>query len=105
MNNGEWTGWLLPVLLLVVCYFFLILPQKRQRREHAQLMNNLKDGDQVVTIGGIHGQIKSINDETIILEVDQKMHLTFEKNAIKNIRNVEVPVPVPDNKNEQEATK
>ena len=72
---------ILPVGLLVVMYFFIIRPQARKSRQHQQLLQNLKVGDEVVTSGGIIGKIKSIADSFVTLE---SMNSTF-KVVISNI--------------------
>ena len=59
---------ILPLGLLVVMYFFIIRPQAKKSREHQQLLQNLKVGDEVVTSGGIIGKIKSIADAFVTLE-------------------------------------
>lgn len=59
---------ILPLGLLVVMYFFIIRPQARKNREHQNLLQNLKVGEEVVTSGGIIGKIKSIADSFVTLE-------------------------------------
>ena len=66
---------ILPLGLLVVMYFFIIRPQARKTREHQQLLQNLKVGEEVVTSGGIIGKIKSIADSFVTLE---SMNSTFK---------------------------
>ena len=60
------------VLLFVMMYFFMIRPQRKQQQQHQEMMNNLKKGDEVVTIGRLHGVIDSINteDKTVTLDCD-----------------------------------
>ena len=59
---------ILPLGLLLVMYFFIIRPQARKNREHQNLLQNLKVGEEVVTSGGIIGKIKSIADSFVTLE-------------------------------------
>ena len=61
---------LLPmVLIFVVFYFFLIRPQKKKDKQVKEMLNNLKKGDRICTIGGIYGTIVNIKDDTITLAV------------------------------------
>lgn len=80
---GEQLGNLiLPVLLVVVFYFFMIRPQIKKNKDAKKFKEGIKKGDHVVTIGGIHGKIVEIKDSTVVLDVDGKHKITVEKNAI-----------------------
>jgi len=73
----------LPIILIVVVfYFFMIRPQMKKQKEEKKFREELKKGDKVVTIGGIHGKIAEIEGATIILEVATNTRLTFEKSAV-----------------------
>ncbi len=75
--------WLLPMFLIF--YFMLIRPQQKRAKERNALLSSLKEGDRVVTIGGLHGQIIEIKDDKVILRVNDNMKLTYEKSAINTI--------------------
>ena len=70
------------VLIIVVFYFFMILPQTRKAKAQKKFRENIKVGDKIVTIGGIHGKIAEIADTTIIITVEAGVKLKIEKNAI-----------------------
>ncbi len=72
------------LLIFVVFYFFLILPQRRQQKREQEFRNSLKKGDKVVTTAGIHGEIDSIEGNTVLLEVDRNVKLRVEKAAIRS---------------------
>ncbi len=67
-------------------YFFMIRPQQKQRKEHQEMMNELHPGDEVVTIGRMHGKIDSINkaDRTVTLDCEG-IYLTFDMVAIARV--------------------
>ena len=69
------------VLMLVVFYFFLIRPQQKKQKELKSFRENLKQGDKVVTIGGIHGKILEITDTTVLIN-SEGTKLRLEKSAI-----------------------
>lgn len=69
------------VLMLVVFYFFLIRPQQKKQKELKAFRENLKQGDKVVTIGGIHGKILEITDTTVLIN-SEGTKLRLEKSAI-----------------------
>ena len=70
------------VLLLVVFYFFLIRPQMKKSKEQKKFREGLKEGDNVITIGGIHGKIVRLEETTVILEMHDKSKLKFERSAL-----------------------
>ena len=69
------------VLMLVVFYFFMIRPQQKKQKELREFRSNLKQGDKVVTIGGVHGTILEITDTTVLVS-SEGTKLRFEKSAI-----------------------
>ena len=73
------------IIMLVVYWVFLIRPQSKKRKELAQKLSNLKKGDRVVTIGGVHGKIVSVKDKVVVLRVDDRAEITFDKNAISTV--------------------
>lgn len=76
----------LIIVMVVVLYFFMIRPQKKQEREANEMRNNLKVGDEVTTIGGIIGKIVSIKDETVMIETGHdRMKIRILKTAIRNV--------------------
>jgi len=68
--------------IIGVFYFFMIRPQQKKQKEQKELLTNLKKGDQVVTIGGIHARVYTVEDATVTLELDKGVKLTVEKSAI-----------------------
>lgn len=68
--------------IIGVFYFFMIRPQQKKQKDQKSFIENLKKGDSVVTIGGMHGKIAAIEGNTITLDVDRGVKLTFEKTAI-----------------------
>ncbi len=68
--------------IIGVFYFFMIRPQQKKQKEQKELLNNLKKGDQVVTIGGIHARVYTVEEATVTLELDKGVKLTVEKSAI-----------------------
>lgn len=67
--GGGGLGSFLPLILVVVVfYFFMIAPQMKKSKQQKKFREALAKGDKVVTIGGIHGKIVELNDQTYILE-------------------------------------
>lgn len=73
---------LLLGLLFVVMYFTMIRPQAKQAKQHRELVGGLTKGDRVVTMGGIHGTIRQVDERTILLEVDGGTKLRIDKGKV-----------------------
>ena len=76
-------------VLFGVMYFILIRPQKKQAQKTQDMLSQIKQGNKVVTIGGLHGIVEEINsaDNTVVLDCEG-IFLTFEKRAISRISKV-----------------
>ena len=70
------------VLLGVIFYFFMIRPENKRRKAIATMQSSLEKGDRVLTIGGIHGRIHALEQETVTLINDEGQKWIFERNAI-----------------------
>ena len=81
-EGGGLMSFLPLILIIVVFYLFFIRPQMRKSKEQRKFRENLKKGDKIVTIGGLHGKLVEVKDKTVVIEVDGQQKLTFEKSAI-----------------------
>ena len=71
---------------LAVLYFIMVLPNKRKNKKHNEMIDALKAGDTVVTIGGIKGDIISVSEEYVELKLDQKGNrITLKKSAVSQV--------------------
>ena len=79
------------ILIFVVFYFVLIRPQRKKDKEAKAMLDNLKVGDRICTIGGIYGTIVKIKDDGLTVEVgEQKTQLVFARWAIRNVEQLSV---------------
>ena len=82
----DWTMILMLVGLLVVMYFVMIRPQKKQEKEQNDMRNNLAVGDEITTIGGIIGKIVSIKEETCVIETShERTKMRILKTAVSRV--------------------
>jgi preprotein translocase subunit YajC len=72
---------LMLVLVMVVFYFFMIRPQQKKQKELKNFRENIKAGDKVVTIGGVHGTILEVTSNTVLIN-SEGTKIRFEKSAI-----------------------
>lgn len=68
--------------IIGVFYFFMIRPQQKKQKEQKELLNSIKKGDQIVTIGGIHARVYNVEETLVTLELDKGVKLTVDKAAI-----------------------
>lgn len=70
------------VIMFGIFYFLLIRPQQKKAREHRALLDALKKGDLVVTAGGIHGKVFSVDEKTVSLEIASGVTIKISKGYI-----------------------
>ncbi len=87
---GNYSTLLMFGLMFLVFYLFMIRPQMKKAKEEKQFREALKKGDRVVTIGGIHGKIAEVKDDTLIIEVGEGQRLKFEKAAVSKDNSVKL---------------
>ena len=63
-------------------YFFMIRPQQKKQKETKKFIEEIKKGEDVVTIGGLHGKVSSVEGDVVILELDRGFKVKVEKSAI-----------------------
>lgn len=77
------------VLMIAFFYFLLIRPQKKREKQTRMMLNDMRPGDEVITIGGVMGNIVNIKDDRVVIETGaNRTKLTFEKSAIKTVLTV-----------------
>jgi preprotein translocase subunit YajC len=82
-GTGSMFTQLLPLIFIIVIFYFLLIrPQQQKQKSQRDLLGSLKKGDQVVSIGGIHGTIVQVSDDEVALEVAKGVTLRFSKSAI-----------------------
>jgi len=82
----EYSGIIVLVAFFGIMYFTMIRPQKKKEKEIKAMRDSLTAGDEVITIGGIHGKVVKVNDEIVTLEMPYgKQRLEFSKWAIGSV--------------------
>ncbi len=69
-------------LIFVVFYVFLILPQQRQQKKHKEMLESIKKGDKIITIGGIIGEVVRVKDDTMKVKIDKDVEIEIQKSAV-----------------------
>ena len=84
-GGASFTPLLLIVLLFGVMYFMMIRPQQKRRREAQSMQSSLGPGDEIVTIGGLHATVVSIEDDIATVEISPGVNVRFARPAIARV--------------------
>lgn len=87
-GGGDMLGMLIPfALILVVMYFIMIRPQRKQQKQRQNMLAQMEKNARVVTIGGIYGVVYSIKENEVVLKVDERndVRITVLKSAIARV--------------------
>lgn len=77
----------LPMIIVFgIFYLLMIRPQAKQKKQHQQLVQNLKKGDEVVTTSGIHGKIAGVADNLVTLEIAENIRIKMDKQQIATVK-------------------
>lgn len=84
---GQETSNLVPMIVFLVLifgafYFLMIRPQRKRQKEHETLVQELRKGDQVVTAGGIYGQIESLSQDSIVLKIESGATIRIARGSV-----------------------
>ena len=71
-----------------IFYFLAIRPQRRQKAQHSEMVQMLKRGDEIVTIGGMFGTVTKIGDDWVELEIAKRTKVRYLKRAVSSITNI-----------------
>lgn len=74
------------LMMMVIFYFLLIRPQQKKQKEKEAMIGALKDGDNVVTNGGIYGTISKIKDNIVILKIAENTKIKIDKSAVTGLK-------------------
>ncbi|HPU86277.1 MAG TPA: preprotein translocase subunit YajC [Candidatus Latescibacteria bacterium] len=83
--SSPW-GMFVPLLLMfVVLYFFMIRPQQKRQKEKEKMLEALKKGDRVLTLGGIYGDIQQVKDNVVVLRIAENVKVEVQRSAISSV--------------------
>jgi preprotein translocase subunit YajC len=83
MNAGAF--WLFVLAMLGFIYFLMIRPQRQQQRRHQEMLSTLKPGDEVITAGGLYGEVRRLDADRVALEIDDDVEVVVAKRAIASV--------------------
>ena len=74
------------VLIFLIFYFLLIAPARRKQKKHAEMVDNLKSGDKIITQGGLYGVVKGVSDQVVQVRIADNVQIEVAKNAISALQ-------------------
>lgn len=84
--GGSPLSMLLPfVLIFAVFYFIVIMPAKKQQKKKDAMIAGLKKGDRIVTGGGIHGTVATVEDQSLLIKVAENTKIRISKSAVAGL--------------------
>ena len=72
-------------LIIFIFYFMILRPQQKRQKERQQLLESVKKGDKVVTVGGMHGTVIGLEEKTVLIQVADNVKLKFDRTAVQVI--------------------
>jgi len=76
----------MPIILMVLIFYFLLYrPQKKAQEARSKMLDSLKVGNRVITIGGIYGTIVSLTDEIVTVKIAQNVEVEMARSAINGV--------------------
>ncbi len=81
-GSSSWMSIAFFVLFFLILYFFMIRPQSKKAKEQKNFLSDIKVGDKIVTIGGVHGKILKVDEDTYLIEIDTNTKVRIEKSVI-----------------------
>lgn len=73
------------ILMIAIFYFLLIRPQQKQQKQVREMQASLKKGDKIITIGGLHGMVDSLDEDKIVIRTGDGSRLTFDRRAVREV--------------------
>ena len=73
------------VAMFAFMYFLLIRPQKAQKRRLQEMLDRIAPGDEVITIGGMYGDVVEVHPDKVVLEIAEDVHIEVTRRSIANI--------------------
>jgi len=74
------------ILIMVIFYFLMILPAQRRQKKVAEMLKNLKNGDKVITNGGIYGTIVGLESDSVQLRISDQVKIKIARSAISSLQ-------------------
>ena len=95
-GQGGFSSFIPLILMFVIFYFLLIRPQQKKTKQHREVINSLKTGDNIITSGGIYGKLTAVTDTTLTVEIADRVRIKIARGNVAGLvqaQNQNQPVP------------
>jgi len=75
-------GFLILIILFAGAWLLFVLPARRRRMSHSAMQDTVEPGDEIITAGGLHGRVRSIEESTVELEIAENVVVTLDRRAV-----------------------
>jgi preprotein translocase subunit YajC len=82
---SQWGILIVMPLIILVFYFLVMRPQNKKQKEAKKMLEGIRKGDRVVTIGGLRGTVVTVKDDVVVLKVDDNTKLEYSKSAVATV--------------------
>jgi preprotein translocase subunit YajC len=86
-QSNPMTFLIMMAVIFAIIYFMMIMPQKKKQKETQNMLNNMKKGDRIVTIGGLLGTVGNVKDTTVMVKIADNTVVEFRKSSIATVLN------------------
>lgn len=84
-GGGGWMNLIFLGAIFAIFYFFIIRPQSQRQKEIQKMVDNLEKGDKIVTSGGMIAKVKTVDEDTVLAEIDSGVKARFKKSSITDV--------------------
>ena len=84
-NANPLIGFLPIILIFIVFYFFIIRPQKKKEQQRKEMIEAVRKGDKVITVGGIHATVTQVDDDSLLAQIDTNTKVRLDKSAVATV--------------------
>lgn len=84
-QQAGWESLIFPIGLVVILYFFMIRPQVKRQKDHKTMVEALKKGDEVQTMGGLMGKVTDIGDNFCKLEISEGLEVKIRRSSVESV--------------------
>ena len=81
-QGGGWSFWIMMILIFVVMWLFMIRPQQKKQKELEKQRDSMRAGQKVVTAGGLHGKLKSVEGDIFQVEIAKDVVIRIDKSSV-----------------------
>ncbi|WP_309380982.1 preprotein translocase subunit YajC [Cerasicoccus frondis] len=83
--GGNGMSWLIPILFVAGFWFLLIAPQRKMQKQHDKLVSELKNGDEIMTKGGLYGTVVNVKSDRFVVKIAENTKIEISKPFVQSV--------------------